>query len=53
MHNYINNVWKILSKLFKIKSLKKQPACFKNPENPSRIDLILTNSPYNFQTSVL
>ena len=30
-------------------SLIKQPTCFKNPENPSCIDLILTNKPRSFQ----
>ena len=32
-------------------SLIKDPTCFKNPENLSYIDLILTNSPYSFQNS--
>ena len=36
---------------FRFKSLLKDPTCFKNPENPSCIDLILTNSPYSFQHS--
>ena len=36
---------------FRFKSLIKDPTCFKNPENPSCIDLILTNSPYSFQHS--
>ena len=36
---------------FRFKSLIKDPACFINPENPSCIDLILTNSPYSFQHS--
>ena len=31
-------------------SLIKQPTCFKNPQNPSCIDLILTNKPRSFQT---
>ena len=31
-------------------SLIKQATCFKNPENPSCIDLILTNKPRSFQT---
>ena len=31
-------------------SLIKQPTCFKNPENPSCTDLILTNKPNSFQT---
>ena len=34
---------------YNFKSLIKDPTCFKNPENPSCIDLILTNSPYSFQ----
>ena len=29
----------------------KQKTCFKNPENPTCIDLILTNSPRSFQNS--
>ena len=33
------------------KSLIKVPTCFKNPENPSCIDLILTNNPLSFQSS--
>ena len=28
-----------------------RPTCFKNPEKPSCIDLILTNCPRSFQTS--
>ena len=32
-------------------SLIKEPTCYKNPQNPSCIDLILTNSPYSFQIS--
>ena len=31
-------------------SLRNQPV-IKNPQNPSCIDLILTNSPYSFQNS--
>ena len=31
-------------------SLIKQPTCFKNPENSSCIDLVLTNKPRSFQT---
>ena len=30
---------------YRFKSLIKDPTCFKNPENPSCINLILTNSP--------
>ena len=31
--------------------LIKEPTCYKNPENPSCIDLILTNNPKCFQSS--
>ena len=30
-------------------SLIKEPTCYKNPDNPSCIDLILTNKPFSFQ----
>ena len=30
-----------------LRSLIKQPTCFKDPENPSCIDLVLTNKPRN------
>ena len=32
-----------------LKSLIKVPTCYKNPENPSCIDLILTSKPRNFR----
>ena len=31
---------------YRFKSLIKDPNCFKNPENPSCIDMILKNSSY-------
>ena len=31
-----------------LKYLIKDAFCYKNPENPSRIDLILTNNPCSF-----
>ena len=34
-----------------LKTLINQKTCFKNPENPTCIDLILTNSPRGFQSS--
>ena len=37
-------------KLYSLHTLIKQPTCFKNPENPSCIDLIVTNKPGSFQT---
>ena len=37
--------------VYSIRNLVKQKTCFKNPENPSCIDLTLTNSPRSFQSS--
>ena len=37
--------------LYNLKHLIKVPTCYKNPENPSIIDLMLTNSPYSYQNS--
>ena len=34
-----------------LKSLITEPTCYKNPENPTYIDLILTNHPLSFQNS--
>ena len=36
---------------YRFKSLIKNPISFKNPENPSCIDLILTNTAYSSQNS--
>ena len=38
---------------YNLTSLIKQPTCFKNPEKPSFIDLILTNKPKLFQSTCL
>ena len=35
--------------IYNLKSLVKGPTCYKNPENPSCIDLFLTNRPRTFQ----
>ena len=35
--------------LYKQKNLVSEPTCFKNPDNPSCIDLILTNCSSSFQ----
>ena len=43
MRNFCNS--------YSLNSLIKQPTCFKNPENPSCIDLILTNKPRSFQST--
>ena len=37
--------------LYLLKNLIKKPSCFKNPENPKTIDLILTNRPRSFCNS--
>ena len=40
--------------IYNLKSLINKPTCFKNPKNPSCIDLILTNSSSSFQnTSII
>ena len=36
---------------FNFKTLIRVPTCYKNPDKPSCIDLILTNSPRSFQSS--
>ena len=38
-----------LCKNYGLKSLIRQPTCYKNPGNPACIDLILTNVPFSFQ----
>ena len=40
MHDFCN--------AYNLESLSKTPTCFENPENPSCIDLLLTNSKNNF-----
>ena len=37
--------------LYLLKNLIKKPTCFKKPENPKTIDLILTNRPRRFCNS--
>ena len=39
--------------LYNLKNLVKQNTCFKNPDKPKCIDLILTNCPRTFQNTVL
>ena len=36
---------------YNLKSLIKQPTCYKNPDKPTCIDLILTNVPRMFQST--
>ena len=37
--------------LYSLRSFVNKPTCFKNPENPYYIDLMLTNSPNSYQNS--
>ena len=39
--------------IYNLKCLVKEPACFKNPDNPSCIDLILTNKYRSFQNTTV
>ena len=39
--------------LFKLKTIVKEPICYKNPENSSGRDLFLTNSPTSFHNTCL
>ena len=36
---------------YNLTNLIKEPTCFKNPSNPSSIDVMLTNRPNSFQNS--
>ena len=38
---------------YNLESLSNTPTCFKHPENPSCIDLLLTNSKNNFDETVV
>ena len=38
--------------IYHLKSLIKKPTCYKNPEKPTCTDLILTNSPRQFQATL-
>ena len=35
--------------MYNLKNLVKEPTCYKNPDNPSCIGLLLTNRPRTFQ----
>ena len=39
------------AEIYKLQNLIKEPACFKNPENPACIDLILTSKPLSFKNT--
>ena len=42
---------KVFCDSYEFKNLIKDATCYKNPENPSCTDLILTNNPNSFQNS--
>ena len=46
-----NAVLKDFCNLYNLTSLINKATCYKNPNNPSCIDLLLTNFPKNFQNS--
>ena len=37
---------------YNLKNLVKEATCFKNPLNPSSIDVIITNRPHSFQNTI-
>ena len=45
MHDFCN--------VYNLESLSNTPTCFRNPENPSYIDLLLTNSKNNFDETLV
>ena len=45
------NSMKTFGKIYKLRNLTKEPTCFKNPENPKCIDLILTSKPLSFKNT--
>ena len=40
-----DSLLKKFAEIYKLRNLIKEPTCFKNPENPTSTDLILTNNP--------
>ena len=42
---------KHFGEIYKLWNLIKKPTCFKNPENPTCIDLILANKPLSFNNT--
>ena len=46
-----NNFLKEFCDLYGMKSLIRIPTCYKNPANPTCIDLMLTNFEWSFQNS--
>ena len=42
---------KTFGEIYKLRNLMKKPTCFKNPESPKCIELILTNKPFSFKNT--
>ena len=42
---------KTFGKTYKLRNFIKEPTCFKNPENPTCIELILINKPLSFKNT--
>ena len=42
---------KTFCEIYKLRNLIKEPTCFKNPENPTCVDLILTNKPLSLKNT--
>ena len=42
---------KTFGEIYKLRNLIKKPTCFKNPESPKCIELILTNKPFSFKNT--
>ena len=47
-----DNALKEFLNLFDFKNLVKEPTCYKNPDNPRLIDLIITNRSNMFQNTI-
>ena len=47
----MTKLWKVFCSSYGLHSLIKHPTCYQNPENPSCIDLILTNKVKSFQST--
>ena len=46
------NTMKVFCETYNLKNLVKQDTCFKNPLNPSSIDVILTNREKSFHNTI-
>ena len=46
-----NSTMSVFSDTYNLKNLIKEPTCYKNPNKPSCIDLMLTNKPRSFKHS--